>query len=77
MGGFPDWLKVVLSYHLDSPKLLSLKEKVAVVDVLDVLGVGFDFHVHDLLDHRGRRVGFVAVVVEQIQPSERRVLLLG
>ena len=33
------------------------------VDVLDVVGVGLDLHVHELLDHCGRRVEAVAVVV--------------
>ena len=76
MVEFLDWLRVFPSCRLETPELLSLKGRIAVVDVLDVAGVGFDFHVHDLLDHSGRRGEFVVVVVKQVQRSERLVLLL-
>lgn len=43
------------------------------MDVVEVAGVRFDFHVHELLDHCGRRVeaAVVAVVEGRVQQTER------
>ena len=54
--------------------------RVAVATVVDVAGVRFDSHVHELFDLCGRRVELeVAVVVavgKQVQRFERWVLQL-